>query len=76
MHPRLKKAKVISRCGNYLWCYSSEVPSEGVVNNTLEKGSGKVEAGACQRGPRGDRANLEILSYGDMDPLRKVKTPV
>lgn len=50
MHPRLKKAKVISRCGNYLWYYSSEVPSEGVVNNTLEKGSGKVEVGHDREG--------------------------
>lgn len=49
MHPSLKEVKVISRCGNYLRCDSSEVPSEGVGNKVLEKGSGKVEAGACQR---------------------------
>lgn len=77
-HPSLKEVKVISRCGNYLRCDSSEVPSEGVVNKALEKGSGKVEAGACQRGPWAPWGPCRCWTscpLGDEDPLRKAQTP-
>lgn len=75
MHPRLEEVKVISCCGNHLWFYSSEVPGEGGGSEASEKGSGKTEAGVCQRGPWELSKSWRSCPVDGREPLKKVETP-